>query len=135
MLGQDDLSGGGSNGMMDSLRRMLSSLIELVHTRAELLTTEVEEEIHRAAGLLLWALVAVVSGGFAVMMLSATVIIAFWDGYRLLAACLVTLLFTVILVTALLTLRARLKARPPLLAESLAELRRDREALGGRERD
>lgn len=134
MLDTEDLSGAAPHGILDSLRRMLASLIELVHTRAELLTTEVEEEIHRAAGLLLWALVAVVSGGFAVMMLSATIIIAFWEGHRLLAASLVTLLFAAILLTALLTLRARLKARPPLLAETLAELRRDREALGGRER-
>jgi uncharacterized membrane protein YqjE len=135
MLDMEDLKGGAPHGILDSLRRVLSTVIELLYTRAELFTTEVEEEIHRAAGLLVWSLVAVVAGGFAVLLLSLTIVIAFWDSHRLLAACGVTLLFTAIFATALLTLRTRIKSRPPLLAETLAELRRDREALGGGERD
>jgi uncharacterized membrane protein YqjE len=120
MRDTEDLSGGASGGILDSLRRVLSSVVELLYTRAELFTTEVEEEFHRAAGLLLWAVIAVVAGGFTVMMLSLAIVIAFWDTHRLLAACLVTLLFGVILATALVTLRSRLRSRPPLLAETLA---------------
>jgi uncharacterized membrane protein YqjE len=135
MRDTEELSGGASGGILDSLRRVLSTVVELLYTRAELFATEVEEEFHRAAGLLLWVIIAVVAGGFTVMMLSLAIVIAFWDTHRLLAACLVTTLFGVILATALVTLRSRLRSRPPLLAETLAELRRDREALGNRERD
>jgi len=135
MRDTEDLGGGVPHGILDSLRRVLSSLVELLYTRAELFTTEVEEEFHRAAGLLFWAMIAVVAGGFALLLLSLTLVIAFWDTHRLLAACGVTVLFIGVLATALLTLRARLRSRPPLLAETLAELRRDREALGGRGRD
>lgn len=135
MFDTEDLKESAPHGILDSLRRVLSTVVELLHARAELFTTEVEEELHRAAGLLVWALIAVVAGGFAVLLLSLTIVIAFWDTHRLLAACLVTLLFAAVLAAALLTLRSRIRARPPLLAETLSELRRDRDALGGRERN
>lgn len=134
MLDHDDSSGAAPHGILDSLRRVLSTVIELLYTRAELFTTEVEEEIHRAAGLLVWALVAIIAGGFTILLLSLTVVIAFWDDHRLLAALFVTLLFAGLFGTALLTLRSRIRSRPPLLAETLSELRRDREALGGKDR-
>ncbi|MEY4761319.1 MAG: hypothetical protein RLZZ200_1175 [Pseudomonadota bacterium] len=134
MLDQEDASGPAPHGMLDSLRRVLSTVIELLYTRAELFTTEVEEEFHRAAGLLLWALVAIIAGGFTILLLSLTVVIAFWDDHRLLAALFVTLLFAIVFGVALFTLRTRIRSRPPLLAETLAELRRDRDALGGKDR-
>ena len=133
MLDTEDQSGAAPHGILDSLRRVLSTVIELIYTRAELFTTEVEEEIHRAAGLLIWALVAIIAGGFTILLLSLTVVIAFWDDHRVLAGLFVTLLFAGVFGTALLTLRSRIKARPPLLAETLAELRRDRDALAGKD--
>jgi uncharacterized membrane protein YqjE len=121
-------------GILDSLRRMLATLVDLLQTRVELFTTELEEEMHRVAVLLLWAVIATFFGGLTVLMLSLTIVIAFWEGNRLLAASLMTLLFFGIVLTAVLTLRAKIRAHPRLLAESLAELRRDRDALAGRDR-
>ena len=133
MRDTEDASGSAPHGILDSLRRVLSTVIELLYTRAELFTTEVEEEFHRAAGLLVWALVAIIAGGFTLLLLSLSIVIAFWDDHRLLAALFVTMLFACVLLTALFTLRSRLKSRPPLLAETLAELRRDRDALARKE--
>jgi len=121
-------------GILDSLRRMLATAVELLHTRVELFTTELEEEMHRVAGLLVWAVIAIFFGGLFVLMLSLTIVIAFWDGYRLLAAGLMTLVFFGVVLTAVLTLRAKIRSHPRLLAESLEELRRDRDALGARGR-
>jgi len=121
-------------GIIDSLKRMFATVAELLHTRVELFTTELEEEMHRIAVLLLWAVVAIFFGGLFVLMLSLTIVIAFWDGYRLLAASLMTLVFFGVVLTAVLTLRARIRSHPRLLAESLEELRRDRDALGARGR-
>lgn len=119
-------------GIIDSLKRMFATVAELLHTRVELFTTELEEEMHRVAVLLLWAVVAIFFGGLFVLMLSLTIVIAFWDGYRLLAAGLMTLVFLGVVLTAVLTLRAKIRSHPRLLAESLQELRRDRDALGAR---
>ena len=121
-------------GIIDSLKRMFATVAELLHTRVELFTTELEEEMHRVAVLLLWAVVAIFFGGLFVLMLSLTIVIAFWDGYRLLAASMMTLVFFGVVLTAVLTLRAKIRSHPRLLAESLEELRRDRDALGARSR-
>ena len=131
----EDGPAAASPGIIDSLKRMLATLAELLHTRVELFTTELEEEMHRVAMLLLWAVIAIFFGGLFVLMLSLTIVIAFWDGYRLLAAGLMTLVFFGIVLTAVLKLRAKIRSHPRLLAESLEELKRDREALGARGRD
>jgi len=124
----------GTPGILDSLRRMLATAVELLHTRVELFTTELEEEMHRVAGLLVWAVIAIFFGGLFVLMLSLTIVIAFWDSNRLLAAGLMTLVFFAVVLTAVLKLRAKVRSHPRLLAESLQELRRDSDALRSRDR-
>jgi uncharacterized membrane protein YqjE len=131
----DDGQAGAPPGIIDSLKRMLATLVELLHTRVELFTTELQEEMHRVAMLLLWAVIAVFFGGLFVLMLSLTIVIAFWDSYRLLAASLMTLVFFGIVLTAVLTVRAKIRSHPRLLAESIEELKRDGEALGAHGRE
>ncbi len=113
-------------GLMDSAKRMLATIIALVHTRLELFTTEIEEEIHRAASILIWALVALFFGSLTVLMLAFTVIIVFWDTNRVLAAVLVTATFLLATVGFGLLARARLKAKTRFMAASIEELKRDR---------
>lgn len=117
--------------MFERLRRMLETLLTLLHTRLELATVELEEEVQRLTGILMWAIAGIFCGALAVLMLALTIVIAFWDGHRLLAAGLVTLLFALVAVGAALTVRRRLKARPRLLAATLGELRNDAAALRG----
>jgi uncharacterized membrane protein YqjE len=116
-------------GLMESAKRMLATLIALVHTRLELFTTEIEEEIQRAAGILLWALVALFFGSLTVLMIAFTVIIIFWDDHRVLAAVLVTATFLVMTVIFGLLARARLRAKPGFMSASVEELKRDRASL------
>lgn len=116
-------------GVVAALKRMLATLLELVHTRLELFTTEIEEEIQRAATILLWALVALFFGTLTVLMLALTVLIVFWDNNRILAASLITATFLAFTgVTAYLA-RSRLKAKSRFMGASIDELKRDREAL------
>lgn len=120
---------GGAPGILDSLRTMFATLLQVVHTRVELFTTELEEEMHRVASILLWGVVAVFFGGLLVLMIAVTVIIAAGEEHRLLASLVMTGVFLAILVTAVVMLRARLHERTHLLASSLEELKRDRDAL------
>lgn len=122
----------GGLGLFDSLRAMLATFVTLAHTRLELVTVELEQEVQRLTGVLLWAIVGIFCGGLAVLMLSLTIVIAFWDGHRLLAAGLVTLLFVGVAVAAGLVVRHRLRTRPRLLSATIAELKQDARALGGR---
>ncbi len=116
-------------GLIDSLRAMVGTLLQLVHTRVELFTTELEEEMHRVAKLLLWSIVAVFFGGLFVLMLAMTVVIAFWDDHRLFAAIAMSCVFLLIVVVATLVVRSKITARTPFLAHTIAELKRDRETL------
>ena len=118
-----------SASLMDSAKRMLATIIALVSTRLELFTTEIEEEIQRAAGILMWALVALFFGSLTVLMVAFTVIIIFWDDHRILAAVLVTGSFLLATLVFGLLARSRLKAKSRFMAASIEELKRDRESL------
>jgi uncharacterized membrane protein YqjE len=108
---------------------MLATVIALVHTRLELFTTEIEEEIQRAASILLWALVALFFGTLTVLFSAVTVLIVFWDENRVLAAGLITATFLLLTLVFALLARARLKAKPRFMSASIEELKRDRESL------
>lgn len=117
------------SGLFDSMRAMLATLVALAHTRLELLTVELEQESERLAGTLLWAIIGLFCGALAVLMIALTIVIAFWDGHRLLAAGLVTLLFALVAVVAGLVVRHRLRTRPRFLSATIGELARDAQAL------
>lgn len=121
-----------SGGLVDSLRRMFATLLAIVHTRVELLTTELEEEIQRAVGILLWALAAMFFAGLTVIMLAMTILIVAWDEHRVLAASLITVAFLVLTAAAGLVARQRFQSRQPLLSATLEEFRKDRDALEAR---
>ena len=116
-------------GLIASLKRLFATLIELAHTRLELVSVEVEEQIEYAASLLLWGIAAIFFGSLAVLLLAFLIVIAFWDDHRLLAAGLVTAAFAIIAVIATFVVRARLANRPRFLAATAGELKKDAAAL------
>ena len=121
--------------MFDSLRSLLAHLLELLQVRLELLTTELSGEVRRAALILLYAFIALVFGALSLLLLAVTVGIALWSEHRLLAAAIVTGVFVAMTAGALWQVVRRIRGQPRLLAGTLDELRRDREALQGRSSD
>jgi|HigsolmetaAR202D_1030399.scaffolds.fasta_scaffold00104_28 uncharacterized membrane protein YqjE len=120
---------GTTSGMFDSLRRLLSTLVGVAHTRLQLFTTELQEEVQRAAHLLLWAFVGLFAAMMALFVTALTVIFVFWDTHRIAAALAVIAVFVAIAVAAVLVLQAKLKSKPPMLGNTLAELAKDRDRL------
>jgi uncharacterized membrane protein YqjE len=118
-------------GLFRSLGHLAATVVGIAHTRLELLTTELQEEVQRAAQLLLWAAVALLAGMLAVFLGALTVIFYFWETHRLLASLLITALFIGLAVLAVGVLFAKLRAKPPVLEATLTELARDREQLRG----
>jgi len=116
-------------GLFASLKRMMATLLELAHVRLELISIEIEDQIAYAASLLLWGIAAIFFGSLTVLLLALTIVIAFWDDHRLLAACLVTAAFAVVAATAIIMMRLRLRRRPRFLAATAEEFRRDATAL------
>jgi uncharacterized membrane protein YqjE len=118
-------------GLVDSVRRLLATLVALLQLRADLLVTELEEQLHRLAGLLLWGAIALFCGTLTVLMLAFTLMVVFWDQHRVLTASLLTGGFAVVFLLSLWAVRRRLAARPRLLSATLQELQRDAATLRG----
>jgi uncharacterized membrane protein YqjE len=118
-----------AGGLFHSLSTFVGTMVSVAHTRLQLLTTELQEEVQRAAELLVWAFIALFAAMLALFLGALTVIFVFWDTHRLLAALLMTAALLAIAGLAGLVLRAKLKSRPALLDETLAELAKDRDRL------
>jgi uncharacterized membrane protein YqjE len=117
-------------GLFDSGRRALQGLVDLAQLRLELFGTELEAEKLRLFDALFQAIAGVVLLGLALVLALGFVVLLFWEGHRLAAIGVLTLLFTAAGLGLLLRARAGLKARDGgPFALTLGELRRDRDAL------
>ncbi len=121
-----------ASGMFHSLSRFSGTLLGIVHTRLELLRTELQEEVQYAAKLALWGFVAAFAGLMALFMGALTVVFAFWDTHRLIASLAMVGVFIVIAVAAALVTSHKLRTKPPMLDATLGELAKDRDQLRAR---
>ncbi len=120
---------GPVGGLFKSIAQLLATAIGVAQTRLELLSTELQEEVHRVAEIMVLAVVALLAAGGGLFLLALGIIFVFWDTHRVAAAIGVTGTFFLIAVVAGLVLRAKLRAKPPLLDATLAELKKDRAHL------
>lgn len=130
-LGQGGRASGPVGRLLGSIGGLLAGVVDIGRTRLELLATEVQEEVRRTATLLVLGFVALFAAGVASLMAGLTLIFAFWDTHRVLVSCLVTLAYGLGAGWAGITLANRIKNHPGLLADTLAELRRDGDTLRG----
>lgn len=119
-------------GLFQSLNHFMATLVAIVHTRLELLTTELQEEVRQVGGILLWAFVAAFAAVMGLFLAALAVIFVFWDTHRVAASLAMVGLFVLIAVIAGLVLRHKLSTKPPLLDDTLAELAKDRDQLKSR---
>jgi uncharacterized membrane protein YqjE len=123
---------GPVGALFTSLAQMVATAIGIAHTRLELLTTELQEEVHRVAEIMVYTAVALLAAGVGLFLLALVVIFVFWDTHRLAASIAVTATFFLIAVVAGLVLRSKVRAKPPMLDATIAELKKDRAALMSR---
>ena len=119
-------------GLFQSLNNFLATFVTIVHTRLELLTTELQEEVRQVGGILLWAFIAAFAAMMGLFLAALAVIFVFWDTHRIAASLAMIGLFVVVTVVAGLILRHKLSTKPPLLDDTLAELAKDRDQLKAR---
>jgi len=118
-------------GLLGSARRALAVALEIAHTRLQLASTELEEERLRLTQLVLWAALAVFLLFVGVVLTALLVVVLVWDDHRELALALLSAGFLGGAALAGFTWLRKARSKPPLLAATLAELERDREALRG----
>ena len=126
-----DPATGPASQLLRSAVQLLGSVMTTAQTRAELLTTEVEEEIQRVARLLLLGFAALLSGILGALIAGFIVVIVFWDTHRVGASVAVLAVFLLAAAGCGLAVRRELRARPRLLEATRTELARDVARLKG----
>jgi len=118
-----------SGGLMDSLKRMAGTLLVIFQTRLELLSIEMEEERLNIKQMLLYASIALFFFALAAIMLTAFVVVVFWDSYRLQVLAGFIGLYFVAGALAWNALHRVANRKSQLFSASLAALADDREQL------
>ncbi|TFW10662.1 hypothetical protein E4L96_23355 [Massilia arenosa] len=110
---------------------MGATLVAMLHTRLELAVVEIEEESQRFLRYLILSLLALFLFGIASVLVALFVIVLFWDSYRLAAVAGMALVFIAAGAILAVKVRAEMRAKPPLLADTIGELRQDIACIRG----
>jgi uncharacterized membrane protein YqjE len=118
-----------------AIRRAAKAASSLMLARAEFAAVELTQTGVDALRWLIWALVATALMALTLIAATATIVLALWDSLGWLSLGLLTLAYAIATAYLLFRLRRHLQTRRPLLAQTLAELSKDRDALFGRNGD
>ena len=121
-----------SKGLLDSLTVLAATLAGMAHTRIDLLSTDLEEELDHAFSLMVLSLVALFCLGVGVILLTLLLVVAYWDTHRLLVLGSLAGFFLLTGLAVCAFILHRMKAKPRLFAQSLSELYEDRQQLESR---
>jgi uncharacterized membrane protein YqjE len=116
-------------GLFDSLRQLLNTSLELAQVRLELLVADLQLEKLRLVDVALRALLGLLLLGLGLLLLIGFLLLLLWDGYRLPALGVLTLLCLGGGALLLQAAKRRLREGDELLAATRAEFERDRAAL------
>jgi uncharacterized membrane protein YqjE len=122
-------TGAASGGLFQSLKTLSTSLVGIVHTRLDLLSTDIAEERERLITRLKLVLAAGFCLGMGVLLLAFLIVAAFWDTHRLLALGGLTGFFLAAGAGVAWLAMHKARTRPRLFEASLAELAKDRQHL------
>jgi uncharacterized membrane protein YqjE len=114
---------------MGSIKQLVSTLTSIVSTRLELLANELQEERLRLTQMFLYAWFALFCFGMGILLLTAFIVVLFWDDHRLAAIGTLVVAFFALGTFMAWLLRSKARARSRLFSASLAELAKDREHL------
>ncbi|HEU0234540.1 MAG TPA: phage holin family protein [Gallionella sp.] len=117
------------SGLMGSIRQLLSTLTSIASTRLELLANELQEERLRLTQMLIFTLFALFCFGIGILLLTAFIVVLFWDDHRLAVLGAMSALFFALGALMVMLLRSKAQAKSRLFSTSLAELSKDREQL------
>lgn len=118
-----------AEGLLTSLKNLTVTLIAIIHTRLELLSTDLEEGRERFISLLAIAFVSLFSLCFGAVLLTILVVVVFWDTHRLLVLSSLTGLFLIVGAVLGAIVVRRLKSMPRMFEASLAELIKDHQEI------
>jgi uncharacterized membrane protein YqjE len=117
------------NGLIDSLATLATTFVAILHTRLELLSTDIEEEREHILSLVKLSLIALFCMMLGMLLIAVLLIVALWDTYRLVAIGSLAGFFIISGFIAWYMAKRKAKAKSRLFSASLLELRKDREKI------
>ncbi|MDZ4201381.1 MAG: phage holin family protein [Gallionella sp.] len=123
---------GGNKGLLDSLTVLAATLVSIVRTRLDLLSSDLEEEREHWLSLLVLTLVGLFCLGVGVVLAAILLVVLFWDTQRILVLSLLVGAFLAGGVSVWLLAMHKLKTKPRMFSVSLSELSKDRQSLVSR---
>ena len=119
----------GQKGLFESLTALSATLVAILHTRLQLLSTDLEEDRSRWMSQMIAWLVSVFCLMLGAVMIVVIVIVAFWDSHRMLTLWSVAAFFISAGLFAWAIARYKAKTKPKLFIASLLELLKDHQQL------
>jgi uncharacterized membrane protein YqjE len=123
--------GPSGSGIFSSLRAVLASLPDIAATRLQLAGVELEQQRLHLAQMFLLAICSLFLTGVGLVLLAMLLVLVFWDGPRVLVLGVLTALFLLSGAALAWRWRQARQHRPAFLADTLQELKNDRDALLG----
>jgi len=121
-----------SSGLMESLKRMVGTLLAIFQTRLELLSSEMEEERLNIGQMVLYGSIALFFFGLAILLLTIFIVVLLWDSYRLQVLAGFIVIYFVAGLLAWNASRRVAREKSKLFSASLAALAEDRDQLAPR---
>jgi len=116
-------------GLFVSLSNLLATLLDIAQVRLELLGTEVELEKRRLFNAIFLGALALLTLGVSLTLLCGFIFLLMWEGYRLTAVGLMTLLFLILGILLLRKARQQLHNPDGMFNASISELAQDQSSL------
>ena len=115
--------------MLKPLRRVVASLAAMVHSRIELASVELSESVERAIVNLVLAFVGLLLISAALLAASVWVVLLAGEAQRTTVLAVMVVVYLCGGLLLLQSVRNRVRAAPPLLAATMAELQQDARTL------
>jgi len=115
--------------------RIISTLATMLHTRLDLISVELEQELLRYSSYFIYALIALFCGGVAVSFTLVLTLVLFWEDYRTEVLVSFITIFGALSVFIFSWLREQIANKPHLFEQSIAELKKDMKLLHAPEQD
>lgn len=116
---------------LDAVRRLSAASLNLLLTRAQFASVELAQSRAQLMRWLGFALIAAVFALLALIAASALAVIVLWERAGALTLLVLALLYAAVGVAVVRRLQRETREAPPLLAETLGELAKDRDAILG----
>lgn len=132
MSAADSPGAEAERGLLSSLRRLASTGVEIVHTRLEILSSDLEEERTRLGAIIMTGVLAFFCFFMAAILFTILIVVLLWETHRVPVLGVLGGVFLIGGALCWRSFRHQRQERPAFLATTLGELAKDRRELTSR---